>query len=191
MTTPTALSSVTKRSLSLLGFAKLATALLFASACASPHPPGAVPRLLPSPRTPQPLEGIYVICSGAYAHSESLTLRGSTFQHFIRTHGIYGNRSSGTYAQLGDTLVLEVGQQGPVPQGVQRPITLNYNFVIGEHARFRVLWRGTDEAKRATSQPSQVSQYSALFYSGADSAQLQVPSCNEVRGRLRGGAPSQ
>lgn len=133
------------------------------------------------------LDGVYAVCAGAYAHNESLVLRDGTWQHFIQTHGVYGSRSAGTYSMLGDTLVLTVTREGPVPQGVQIPIGRSYDFVVGEYAGLRVLWRGAAAAQAAAANPGAMSEYAALLYSGPDSNGRQVPSCGELRRRLRGG----
>jgi hypothetical protein len=131
----------------------------------------------------RPLDGVYVICTGARSHTESLILRRDTFQHFIQTHGP-GRRSAGTFTMYGDTLVLDIRQSGPVRPTEQRPTRSRNNFVMGKYADWSVLWRGASAAKRAEAHPFEMSEYAALFYGGPDPARPQVPSCGEVRRRL-------
>jgi hypothetical protein len=138
----------------------------------------------PVQRVAEPPEGVYAICVGAYAHDESLVIRDGEFVHSIQTHGIYGGRTRGTYAVAGDTLHMSVTRTDPAPDGVRQPLTLTYDFVIGEYAGFPVLWRGTEPGTRSVAETGAMSQYAALFYGGPDPARPDVPSCAEVRERL-------
>src|SRR5262245_27666932 len=135
---------------------------------------------LPTRHGSPPIDGIYAICAGARSHIETMTLREGTFQHFIQAHGIYGNRRSGTYTQVGDTLVLDIQKEGPLPEGVERPTPLGHDFVVGEYAGLPVLWRGKAVAQRVAADPRDMSEYHALFYGGTDPLRWQVPSCGAI-----------
>lgn len=131
----------------------------------------------------QTLDGIYSICGGAYAHVEALVLRDSSFEHFILSHGRMGGRSRGTFTRTGDTLSFDTKAGVPETQADSRSRWLYYPLVIGTYRGLRVLWRGgAPESKDGTDEyPGQVGQYHALFYSGPDSTQLQVPPCSTFR----------
>jgi hypothetical protein len=129
------------------------------------------------------IDGFYAICSGAYAHRETLVLRAGGFEHFIHTHGMYGSRSVGSYALVGDTITLQIEQTRPAPEADERPMPPEYDLVIGEIGGRRVLWRGRQAARQNASGTVEISVYAALFFAGPDSADRAVPSCSDVRRR--------
>jgi hypothetical protein len=71
--------------------------------------------------------------------------------------------------------------------GTSKQLVLGNDFVIGEYTGYPVPWRGTAPAVRRVAATDEMSEYAALFYGGPDAANRQVPSCEEVRTRLRGG----
>jgi hypothetical protein len=159
-----------------------ALACVAAAACAHPSAPASSPDAGAAARQSPVTEGIYAICGGAYAHSESLTLRDGRFDHFIQTHGINGGRSTGTYAMIDDTLVMTVTDTGPAPAGVLRTLTLDHDFVVGELGGYAVLWRGRQRARAdMDADTGRVSPYAALFHGGSDPGAPTIPACNEIR----------
>jgi hypothetical protein len=165
-----------------------ATLAALSAGCAAGRPATEAVGSSSGNRDAEHVEGFYAICDGAHAHRETLLLRAGAFEHFIHTHGMYGSRSAGSYALIGDTIALRVERTRPAPDGDERPIPPDYDFVTGDIGGHPVLWRGRETARQHASNAGAVSVYAALFHAGSENADRAPPSCDGLRSRAGAGA---